>query len=111
MSPVYIGWEVVGGMWLKASVMVGCRDAMLTARVEDLSRRDSQADAKTSRQRGAMESHIASVPEILGLRKRQCVGLFDERSVLRYLRACASFWGMGNVIEGFAHWSSRSSRK
>ncbi len=111
MPPVYVGWEVVGRMWLKASVMVGCRDAMLIVRGEGLSGRAPQADAKISRQRGAMESSIASAPEILGFRKRQTAGLFDERSVFKYLRACASFWGRGNVIEGFAHWSSRSSRK
>ncbi len=66
VSSVCVGWEVVGGMWLKASVMVGCRDAMLTARGEGLSGRVPQSAAKISRQRGAMERSIASAPEIFG---------------------------------------------
>ena len=88
---VSVGWEVAGGMWLKASVMVGCRDAMLTAFGEGLSGKVPQADAKASRQRSAMERSIASRPEILGFRRRQSAGLFDESNVLRYLRACTSF--------------------
>ena len=67
--------------------MVGCRDAMLTAWGGGLSGRVPQADAKVSRQRGAMERSIASGPESLGFRRRQSSGLLDESSVLRYYRA------------------------
>ena len=81
------GWAVGGGMLLKASVMVGCRDAMLTAWGEGLSGRVPQADSRVSRQRGAMERSIASGPEILGFRRRQSSGLLDESSVFIYLRA------------------------
>ena len=86
-----VGWVVVGGMLLKASVMVGCRDAMLSAWGEGISGRVPQADAKMSRQRCAMERSIASGPEILGFRRRQSSGLLDESSVLMHLRARASF--------------------
>ena len=86
-----VGWAVGGGILLKASVMVGCRDVMLTAWGEGLSGRVPQADAKISRQRGAMESSIASGPEILGFKRRQSSGLLDESSVLMYLRARVSF--------------------
>ena len=54
-----VSWEVGGGMFPMASVMVGCRDAPLTARGEGLSGRLPQADVKMSRQRGAMERSIA----------------------------------------------------
>ncbi len=71
--------------------MVGCRDAMLTARGERLFGRVPHADAKISRQRGAMERSMASDSEIFGFWRRQSAELFDESKVLRYLRACASF--------------------
>ena len=82
-----LGWALGGGMLLKASVMVGCRDAVLTAWGEGLSGRVPQADAKVSRQRDAMERSIVSGPEIRGFRRRQSSELLDESSVLRYLRA------------------------
>ncbi len=63
-----VGWEVGGGMFPMASVMVDCRDAMLTARGEGLFGRLPYAGAKMSRQRGAMERSIASGPEIFGSR-------------------------------------------
>jgi len=44
-----VDWAVGGGMLLKASAMVGCRDAMLTTWGEGLSGRVPQADAKMSR--------------------------------------------------------------
>ncbi len=66
---------------------------------------------KFSRQRGAMERSMASDPDIFGFRRRQSAELFDESRVLRYARACASFRGRGDIIEGFAHLSSLSSRK
>jgi hypothetical protein len=64
---------------------------MLIAWGEGLSGRVPQAEAKMSRQRGAMERSIASGPEILGFKRRKSSGLFDESSVLMYLRARASF--------------------
>ncbi len=73
-------------MLLKASVMVGCRDAILTAWGEGPSGRVPQADAKVSRHRGAMEKSIASGPEILGFRRRKSSRLLDESIILRYLR-------------------------
>ena len=50
-----VDWAVGGTMLPRASVMVGCRDAMLIAWGGGLSGRVPQADAKMSRQRGAME--------------------------------------------------------
>ena len=82
-----VGWAVGGGIMLKASVMAGCRDAMLNAWGEGLSGRVPQAGSRMSRQRGAMEGSIASGPEILGFRRRQSSGLLYESSVLGYLRA------------------------
>ena len=78
-------------MLFSASVMVGCRDAMLTACGEGLSGRVSQADAKASLQRGAMERSIASRPEILGLRSLHSSGLLDESNDLKYLSAWLRF--------------------
>ena len=75
-------------MLLKASFIVGCRDAMLNTWGEGLYGRVPQADAKVFRQRGAIESSNAFDPEILGFRRRLSSGLLDESSVLRYLRAC-----------------------
>ena len=87
VTSLSIGWEVEGGMFPMASVMVGCRDAMLTARGEDLSGSLPKAGAKMSRQRGAMERSIASGPKFFGFRRRQSSGLFDESIFLRYLSA------------------------
>ncbi len=56
-------------MLAKASVMVGCRVAMLIAWGEGLSGRVPHADAKMYRHRGAMESSSVSGPEILGFRR------------------------------------------
>ena len=82
-----VGGEVGGGILPMASVMVGCRDALLTARGEGPSRRLPYASAKMSRQRGAMEGYIASGLETFGFRRRQCSGLFEERNALKYLSA------------------------
>ncbi len=84
---LFVGWEVGCGMFPMAFVMVGFRDAMITARGDILSGRLTQSGAKMSRQRGAMERSIASGPEIFIFRRRQFSGLFDESSVLRYLSA------------------------
>ena len=59
---------------------------MLTVWGEGLSERVPKADARMSRQRGAMERAIASGPEIFGFRMRQSSELLDESRVLKYLR-------------------------
>ncbi len=82
-----VGWEVKGGMFPMASVMVGWRDALLTARGEGPSGRLPHAGAKMSCHRGAMEGSIASGPEIFSLRRHQSSGLLEESSVLKYLSA------------------------
>ena len=102
VSPAYVGWEVGGGMFLKASVMLGCRDDILTSRGEGLSGRSLHSDTKMSRHRWAIGRFVASEPEIFRFRRRQSSGFFEESSVLKYLMACVSFWGKGNTMEGFA---------
>jgi hypothetical protein len=82
-----VGWEVGGGMFSTASVMVDCRDVMLTARGEGLFGRLTQAGPKMSRQCGAMERSFAFGHEIFDFRRRHSSVLFDESSVLRYLSA------------------------
>ena len=80
-----IGWEVQGGTFPMASVIVDCQDALLTARGEGPSGRCSQAGVKISRQRGAMERSIVRGLGILVMIRRQSSRLFDESIVLRYL--------------------------
>ena len=70
-----------------ASAMVGCLDALLTARGEGLSGMLPQSGVKMALQRGAMERLNDSGPEILGFKRRQSDGSLDESSVLRYLSA------------------------
>ena len=82
-----VGWAVVGGISFRASVMVGCRDAMLIACGGGLSGSVPQADAKMSRQRGAMDRSVASWPEIRGFKRRQSSRIVDESSALMHLRA------------------------
>ncbi len=82
-----VGGEVGGGILPMASIMVGCRDALLTARGEGPSRRLPHAGAKMYRHRGAMEGSIASGPETFSFRRRQCSGLFEESIDLKYLSA------------------------
>jgi len=48
VPPASVGWEVGGGMFPKASVMVGCRDVVLTSRGEGLSGRFLHSGAKMS---------------------------------------------------------------
>ena len=62
-------------MLFKASVMVGCRDAILTTWGEGPSGRVSQDDAKMSRQRVAMERSVAAGSMILGLKGASPRGL------------------------------------
>ena len=75
------------GMLFQASVMVGCRVAMLIAWAEGPSGRAAQDGAKMSLHRGAMEMSSADGPDILVFRRCESSGLLDESSVLRYLRA------------------------
>jgi hypothetical protein len=82
-----IGSAVGGGMLLRASSMVGCRDALLIARGEGFSGREPQADAKMSLQRGAMVRSDVDWPENFVFKMRQSSGLLDESNVLIYLRA------------------------
>ena len=51
-----------GGTFRKASVIVGCRDALLSVRGEGLSGRVSHADAKTFLHLEAMEGSMISRP-------------------------------------------------
>ena len=51
-------WEAQGGIFPKASIIVGCRDALLIARGEDPSGRLFRAGVKMSRQRGAIERSV-----------------------------------------------------
>ena len=81
-----VAWAGGGGMLIKASVMVGCRVAMLIEWGEGRFGRVPQADAKTFRQRGAMERSSASGPEIFGFKRRHSSRLLDESRALRYLR-------------------------
>ncbi len=81
-----VAWEGGGEMFINASVMVDCRVALLNVWGEGLSGRASHADAKTSRQRGAMERSNATGPEIFGFRRRHSSRLLDDSRALKYLR-------------------------
>jgi hypothetical protein len=48
VPPASVGWEVGGGIFPKASVMVGCRDVVLTLRGKGLSGRFLHSGAKMS---------------------------------------------------------------
>ena len=76
------GRAIGSGMVLMASFMVGCLDAVLTAKGEGRDGRSSQAGAKIFRHRGAMERSLGCVTEDLGRKRRQFSGLFEESSFL-----------------------------
>ncbi len=57
-----VGWVGGGGTFRKASIIVGCRDALLSARGECLSGRVSHADEKMFLHLGAMEESMTSSP-------------------------------------------------
>ena len=99
------------GMFLIASTIVGCLDALLTARGEGLSGKLSQDVVKMVLHRGAMEGVNNSGSAIFDFKRRQSAGSFVDSSVLRYLSARARSRCGGKSIDGFAHWSSLSSRK
>ncbi len=61
-GPSLDGWAGGGGTFRRASIMVGCRDALLSVRGEGLSGRVSHADAKTFLHLGAMEGSMNSGP-------------------------------------------------
>ncbi len=74
-------------MFPMASVMVGCLEALLTTMGEGLFGMLPQSGVKMSLQRGAMERLNPYGPEILGFKRRQSEGFFDDSTVLRYLSA------------------------
>ena len=96
-----VGREGGGGMFPMASAMVGCLDALLTARGEGLSWMLSQSVVKMALHRGVMERVNDYGPEILDFKRRQSEGSFDESSVLRYLSARARSFCKGKSIDGF----------
>ena len=82
-APV-VGWAGVGGTFRRASSIVGCRDALLSARGEGLSGRVSHADKKMFLHLGAMEGSMPSGPASLSFLMRQSSHPVDERSALKY---------------------------
>ena len=98
-------------MFLIASTIVGCLEALLTDRGVGLSGKLFQDVVKMVLQRGAMEEGNKSGSEIFDFKRRQSAGSLVDRSVLRYLSARARSRCGGKSIDGFAHCSSLSSRK
>ncbi len=98
-------------MFPMASTIVGCLDALLTARGIGLSGMLSQSVVKMVFHRGAMEGVNNSRSAILDFKRSQSAGSFVDSSVLRNLSARARSFCGGKSIDGFAHWSSLSSRK
>ena len=98
-------------MFLIASAIVGCLDALLTARGVGLSGMLSQDVVKMFLHRGAMEGVNNYGSAIFDFKRRQSAGSFVDSSVLRYLSARARSRCGGKSIDGFAHWRSLSSRK
>ena len=66
-GPSLVDWAGGGGTFRRASIIVGCRDALLSVRGEGLSGRVSHADAKTVLHLGAMEG--SKVPHQQNLRE------------------------------------------
>ena len=81
-----VGWVGGGGTFRRASVIVGCRDALLSARGEGLSGRVSHADEKMFRHLGAMEGSMTSGPASFNFFMRQSSHPVDERRALIYMR-------------------------
>ena len=86
MPSLAVGWAVGGGTFRRASVIVGCRDALLSAWGEGLSGSVSHADEKMFRHLGATEGSMTSGPASFVFFMRQSSHLVDERRTLRYLR-------------------------
>ena len=70
-------------MFLIASNIVGCLDALLTARGVGLTGKLSQDVVKMVLHRGAMEGVNNSGSEIFDFKRRQSAGSFVDSSVLR----------------------------
>ena len=100
-----------GGTCRSASSIVGCRDALLSARGVGLSGRVTHADWKMVLHLGAMEGSMPSGPASLSFLMHQSSHPVEERSARKYFRLWASFWVMGNRSVGLAHINSLSSRK
>jgi hypothetical protein len=83
---LFVGWVGEGGALRKASPIVGCRDALLSARGEGLSCRFSHADKKMFIHLGAMEGSMVSGPESFSFLVRQSSHPVDERRALKNLR-------------------------
>ena len=62
VSALVVGWAGVGGTFRSASSIVGCRDALLSARGEGLSGRAAHADRKMFLHLGVMEGSMISGP-------------------------------------------------
>ena len=86
-----MGWAGVGGTFRSASSIVGCRDALLSARGEGLSERVTHADRKMFLHIGAMEGSMVSGPASFSFLMCQSSHPVDERRALKYLRLRASF--------------------
>ncbi len=86
MPSLAVVWAVGGGTFRRASVIVGCRDALLSAWGEGLFGSVSHADEQMFRHLGAMEGSMTSGPAGVVLFMRQSSHLVDERRALRYLR-------------------------
>ncbi len=105
-----VGGAGGGATFRSASSIVGCRDALLSARGEGLSGRVTHAERKMFLHLGAMEGSMPSGPVSFSFLMRQSSHPVDERSARKYLRLCVSFWVMGNRSVGFAHINFLSSR-
>ncbi len=81
-----VGWAGVGGTFRSASSIVGCRDALPSARGEGLSGRVAHADRKMFLHLGAMEGSMISGPASFCFLMRQSSHPVDERSARKYLR-------------------------
>jgi hypothetical protein len=81
-----VGWVGVGGTFRRASSIVGCRDALLSARGEGLSGRVSHDDKKMFLHLGAMERSMVSGPASFSFFMCQSSHPVDERRALKYLR-------------------------
>lgn len=83
---LFAGWVREGEAFRKASSMVGCRDALLSARGEGLSGRVSHADKKMFIHLGEMEGSMVSGPESFSFLVRQSSHPVDERRAFKNLR-------------------------
>ena len=85
-GPSLVDWAGGGGTFRRASIIVGCRDALLSARGEGLSGRVSHADEKMFLHLGAMEGAMIFGPASFCFLPRQSSHPVDERRALMNLR-------------------------